>query len=299
MGMLRTIKLILSHPLNQSQKLAAILRYARWQIGSRVLGAPIAIRFVDQTRLLVRRGMKGATQNIYCGLHEFEDMAFVLHTLTDSDGFVDVGANIGSYSILAAGAVGARCVSIEPILSTYTHLIDNVRLNGIDDRVMALNIGIGKERGILRFTYSFDSVNHVLAESEKGNESIKVEVECLDEILSDFEPMIIKIDVEGFETNVITGAHKVLSRNSLFAVILELNGSGDRYGFDENDIHRRMLNYGFGTFRYLPFERKLVALDGTNAHSGNTLYIRLNAQGNVATRLRDARKYMTSVGIEV
>lgn len=47
--------------------------------------------------------MTGATGNWYCGLQEYEDMSFVLHALRPGDLFVDVGANIGSYSILAAG----------------------------------------------------------------------------------------------------------------------------------------------------------------------------------------------------
>lgn len=297
MGMLNTLGFILGHPLNGKRKLASILRFAQWQIGSRLVGGPVAKLFVDHTRLLVGRGMHGATQNIYCGLHEFEDMAFVLHVLREGDGFVDVGANIGSYTILAGGAAGARCVSIEPGPGAFGHLLDNINLNNIGDRVTALNIGIGKERGVLRFTSGLDTVNHVLAGSEGGREAIEVEIERLDDVLSGFEPAIIKIDVEGFETNVIAGAERVLSRPSLCAVIMELNGSGERYGFDENQLHEHMLEYGFKTFRYLPFERRLVALNGKNAHSGNTLYIRNEEETSL--RLARAPKFATNLGVEI
>lgn len=297
MAILNTLRFILNHPLNANRKTASIMRFARWQLSSRLVGAPVAKHFVDRTRLLISPGMTGATQNIYCGLHEFEDMAFVLHALRGTDGFVDVGANIGSYTILAGGAVGARCIAVEPIPETFRHLRDNINLNGLGDRVDALNIGIGKARGVLRFTSSLDSVNHALAELEYGGNSIEVEIERLDDVLSNFEPRIIKIDVEGFETNVIAGAHKVLFRESLLAVIMELNGSGERYGFDEDLLHRRMLEYGFRPFSYLPFERRLVVLDGKNVHSGNTLYIRNEEE--VSSRLRNARKFMTSLGIGI
>jgi hypothetical protein len=40
--------------------------------------------------------MTGATQNLYCELHEYNDMAFLLHFLREEDSFADVGANIGS-----------------------------------------------------------------------------------------------------------------------------------------------------------------------------------------------------------
>jgi FkbM family methyltransferase len=297
MGILNTLGFILSHPLNRNRKQASIIRFAHWQIGSRLAGGPVAKRFVDHTRLLVGRGMHGATQNIYCGLHEFEDMAFVLHALRETDRFVDVGANIGAYSILAGGAVGANCLAIEPVPDTFRHLLDTINLNGMAGRVVAMNLGIGKERGRLRFTSKLDSVNHVLAESESGSETVEVEVERLDDVLSGFEPAIIKIDVEGFETHVIAGAHETLSRDSLLAVIMELNGSGERYGCDENRLHERMLEYGFRPFGYLPFERKLFALHGKNTRSGNTLYIRNEAE--VLTRLGSARTFMTNLGIEI
>ncbi|MFZ2404897.1 MAG: FkbM family methyltransferase [Methylobacter sp.] len=297
MGILNTLGFILNHPLNANRKLASMVRFAHWQIGSRLVGAPVVKHFVDRTRLLVSPGMTGATQNIYCGLHEFEDMSFVLHALRETDGFVDVGANIGSYTVLAGGVVGACCVSVEPIPGTFRHLLDNINLNGIGDLVVALNVGIGQESGSLRFTSKFDTVNHVLTESEEDGGSIDVKMEKLDDVLSDFEPRIIKIDVEGFEADVIAGADKVLSRKSLFAVIMELNGSGERYGVDEDHLHKRMLEYGFRTFSYLPFERRLVVLDGKNVHSGNTLYIRNEEE--VLSRLRSAQKFMTNLGIEV
>ena len=46
-------------------------------------------------------------------------MALVLHVLRPDDVFVDIGANVGSYTILGGGAAGADCISIEPIPSTF------------------------------------------------------------------------------------------------------------------------------------------------------------------------------------
>ena len=62
-------------------------------------------------------GMTGATGNVYCGLHEFEDMALVLHALRPRDLFVDVGANVGSYTVLGgqpARVALASNPSLEP-----------------------------------------------------------------------------------------------------------------------------------------------------------------------------------------
>ena len=62
--------------------------------------------------------MTGATGNIYAGLHEFVDMAFCLHLLRSGDLFVDVGANIGSYTVLASKVAGANSVTLELILKS-------------------------------------------------------------------------------------------------------------------------------------------------------------------------------------
>jgi len=293
------LRYVLSHPLNKGKKIAALLRYLRWQIGSRISIGAVAVDYVNDSRLLVLPGMTGATLNIYTGLHEFEDMAFVLHALRKEDVFVDVGANIGSYSILAGSAVGARCISIEPIPSTFANLKDNINLNDISDRITALNIGVGENEGEIKFTSNLDTVNHVIAESEKENtEIINIKVKKLDDILKNIEPKLIKIDVEGFETNVIKGAHNTLTKDSLLGVIMELNGSGGRYGFDENTLHELMLSYGFRPYRYLPFDRTLSAINGKNCDSGNTLY--LKNEDELKILLKDSPKYdLKQVSVEI
>src|SRR5947207_3361417 len=108
MGLYANLRYITRHPLNRKHPARAVGRFVRWQIGSRLIGGKAAVPFVGPTRLLISRGMHGATGNYYCGLHEFEDMALVLHALRPGDLFFDVGANVGSYTVLAGGAAGAR-----------------------------------------------------------------------------------------------------------------------------------------------------------------------------------------------
>jgi FkbM family methyltransferase len=179
----RILVFLFNHPLTAKHRLKALIRFFRWQIGSRMVPGAVVVNFVNNIRLLVEPGMTGATGNVYAGLHEFEDMAFVLHMLKKEDVFVDIGANIGSYTMLASGAVGARSVTIEPIPNTFAHLIDNINLNGLGDQVSALNIGIGNGNGMLRFTSGFDTVNHVVADADVGVKTIDVEVKMLNDVL--------------------------------------------------------------------------------------------------------------------
>ncbi|MDS4028361.1 MAG: FkbM family methyltransferase [Candidatus Contendobacter sp.] len=290
MGILNTLFFILNHPLNKSQKMKAVSRYLSWQIGSRILPSSVVVPFVDSTRLLVSPGMTGATGNIYCGLHEFEDMAFVLHALRKGDLFLDIGANIGSYTILASGAVGCESMTFEPVPSTFTHLLDNIKLNSLESLVHALNLALGSEDGQINFTSNLDTVNHVLAPDERNNSSITVKMNRLDDVVGEREPTLIKIDVEGFETEVLKGANKTLEKDSLLAVLMELNGSGNRYGYDEEALHLFMVNMGFELFSYWPFERKLSSASQPAQNcSGNKLYAK--SPDVLQKRLLSARKY--------
>lgn len=249
----------------------------------------MAVNFVNKTKLLVAPGMTGATGNIYAGLHEFYDMAFALHLLRRDDIFVDVGANVGVYTVLAA-SVAAKSISIEPIKDAFDQLMLNVHLNDIGDRVDARPIGVGSKKGTLKFTNALDTTNHVVDGVEAtGTPVCEVSVDTLDNVIADSNPVLLKIDVEGFETEVIAGARDVLSKRSLLAVIMELNGSGRRYDYDEDDVYSQMVDCGFAPYAYDPYQRSLKELNGKNHGAGNTLFVRNVAA--VRQRLQSAATF--------
>jgi len=266
------IRDLISHPLNREHKMAAVKRFVKWQITSRLFPSyPIIYPFTEKAKLIVKRGMSGATGNLYSGLHEYYDMSFLLHFLRSGDFFVDVGANIGSYTILASAHTGARSFSIEPVPSTFSHLMQNIYVNNMSNKVKALNVATGAEKGSVNFTTAYDAGNHVATKDEHN--TIEVPVETLDDILKDHSvPTLIKIDVEGFETEVIKGASNTLSNPDLKAVIIELNGSGSRYNYNEQEVYNTFISLGFSPFVYDPKDRSLVVKEKLGA--ANTIYIR-------------------------
>jgi len=289
MSLAGTLSFIVSHPLARRQRGAALLRWLRWQAGKRLLPGPLAVPYVDDMRLFIAPGMTGATGNYYCGLHEFEDMAFVLHFLRPGDGFADVGANIGAYTLLALAA-GARADAFEPVPAAFAALSDNVNLNGAAHRVRAHNQAVGAQKGSLQMTMDRDTMNRaVLAQAAPSASVDSVEMTTLDEAFAGrAAPALLKIDVEGYESQVLRGADGLLADAALQAVILELNGSGAAYGFDDDTIHRDMLSLGFHACRYEPFSRRLQP-DTQRQGTGNTLYVRDPAAA--ARRVADSRSY--------
>lgn len=277
MSLESTIKFIINHPLNKNNKGKALFRFIKWQVSARLNPNPIVCPYAERSKLIMWKGLVGATGNLYCGLLEFEDMAFVLHFLREDDLFIDIGANVGSYTVLGASEVGAETISIEPVPQTFKTLKANIALNNLERNTKALNIGLGSKKGILKFTSSFDAINHVATEQE--TDTIDVEVERFDDIISIAKPALVKIDVEGFETEVLKGMEKALMNRNLKGIIIELNGSGKRYGYNEDEIHDKLLSHDFKPFLYSPFERKLVNVEksgsrSANYSSENTIYIR-------------------------
>ena len=294
MSIYRNIKYLLTHPIGRKNKLKSLSNWLKWQVSQRILKRPIMMPFMGDSLFLVSKGMTGATGNIYSGLHEFEEMAFLLHFLNKDDVFFDVGANVGSYSILASKVIGATSCSFEPSPSTFKHLENNIFLNRIQNKASLFNKGVGAEKGSIQFSINQDTINHIVLDDKE--ESIEVEITTLDQhsIEQNLIPNLIKIDVEGFETEVIRGASSTLNNKQLQAVIMELNGSGSRYGFDEDAIHKKMLDYGFKAYCYKPFDRKLVLREDRSFH-GNTIYI--NQLELVQKRIKSA-SYFEALGVQ-
>ena len=261
MSFFKTLQFINRHPLAKRHEARAYGNFFLWQFSQRMFPGFRKMSFVGDTCLIAKKGLEGATGNIYCGLHECEEMAFLLHFLRENDCFYDVGANIGSYTVLTAGHCNANVLSFEPIPQTFEILQRNIAINHIEKKVKALLVGVGSENGSTRFTDSLDSLNHVRSsmENELDDNFINVSVVSLDDICDSQNcPSLIKIDVEGFETEVLRGMKRILTNDILKAVIIELNGSGGRYGFDEDLVHLEFLQNGFLPFQYEPFERKLI-----------------------------------------
>jgi len=274
MSLFQTFNFIFNHPLTRTLRIAAYIRWLRWQLGSRISLGGSVVEFVGGTRLLAKPAMTGATGNIYCGLHECHDMGFVLHFLRKGDLFLDIGANIGSYTVLASGAAGAETISFEPVPSSFQHLMDNIYLNRLVDSVKALNVAVGSTAGEIEMMADQDTVNRVIDGTNYSGAKVSVPVVALDDILVGRVPKLIKIDVEGFETRVLQGAARTLESPHLEAVLMELNGSGKSYGFDEQALHNKMIDLGFTQCSYNALTRDLQTGVNVNWYTGNNLYVR-------------------------
>jgi FkbM family methyltransferase len=250
-----------THPLSREAPLKSWMRFTYWQIKSRIQHEVI-VPWVGGQRLVLQRGMTGGTGNIYVGLHEFADMMLLLHFLRAGDVFVDIGANIGTYSILASGVCRARTLAFEPDPYTLWHLGRNVSINYLDNLVTVRGCALGADRGTVPFTVGRDTMNRIAV---AGDRNVRMVPQELLDDFAHFQPIMIKADVEGNEENVLRGAQVLLAGASLKVIELETV---------TEDTARLLASNRFERAHYNPFTRDLSREKVDDLAPSNSLFVR-------------------------
>jgi len=130
---------------------------------------------------------------------------------------VDIGAHVGTYTILAAEKVGknGKVIAIEPDPKNYKYLLKNIKLNNFQN-VIPINIALADRNGSEKLYLHFSSMCHSLISQEDKNSYIKVPVKTVDKLVEELNLKkidVIKIDTEGAEMPILRGAEKTLKAN--------------------------------------------------------------------------------------
>ena len=193
---------------SESQRLViGLLRHFAWKLRSALGLFPCELR-ISESRFLAD-GPSGVPALInLLGVYDFNNMSFVKYVLRTFGGcMVDVGANLGSYTLIAAEARKGAIVSIEPHPGTYRNLLANIRLNACSN-VVALNVAVSNADGVLTITDIGESaINRIVAAASYDGASVPVPCRTLDGVCEDSRviPTLVKIDVEGHEVQVLEG----------------------------------------------------------------------------------------------
>jgi FkbM family methyltransferase len=144
------------------------------------------------------------------------------------DVFVDIGANAGYFSCLAR-ALGKSVVAVEPLWANLQNLLRNIELNN-GPPIEIFPVALSSEVGVMRL-YGFSSTGASLLVNWAGAPAVSsrlVPVTTLDNIVAERfldKQLLIKIDVEGFEWEVIQGSEKILDRKKKPIWLIEITGS--------------------------------------------------------------------------
>lgn len=173
--------------------------------------------------------------------------AFLQRCVTAGDTAIDVGANIGTIALALANAVapGGRVLAIEPHPKIFAFLLDNLALNAEAHVIEPVNAALGSNSGRVSFSdMSDDSQNHLMA---PGKGEMEVVMEPLDKLAPEGPIALLKLDVEGYEPEVLQGAPITLGRTEM--LYLECIPSLlSRFGWSETRLCELIRDAGFEVF---------------------------------------------------
>lgn len=161
-----------------------------------------------------------------------------IETFASDDVLVDIGANVGMYSIWAAATRGVRVISFEPESQNYALLNQNIFINGLSGQISAYCMAIAEKSGFDKFylgRFEAGGSCHTFGEALDPNLApIKAQFSqgCfaapLDELVEAGvtpPPTHIKVDVDGLEHAVVAGMAGTLHHPALKSVLVEINGN--------------------------------------------------------------------------
>ncbi len=136
-----------------------------------------------------------------------QEIRMLLENLPAGGVFLDVGANIGYYSLIAVACGAYRALAVEPIPAAYERLAFNICANGFQDRVIAIQTALGAERKTVCLSVAEgDLGGSSIVKSEIQGQQLQVPMMPLAEVLAERRIMKVdamKIDVEGMEDLVL------------------------------------------------------------------------------------------------
>ena len=180
----------------------------------------------------------------------------------EGDVVLDLGANIGYYTLLAARLVGktGKVYAFEPEPTNYSLLCKNVELNDYQ-HVAAMQKAVSDTSGTVKlYVDKEDTGAHSIYQPEEEKDFVEVESVTLDGFFKDKDHRInvIKMDVEGAEMAAFTGMAGLIRENQNLKMFVEFYFPGDRSSSNTPEEFASMLldDYGFSVLAMGDYTRK-------------------------------------------
>lgn len=280
---------IWDHPANRDERLQALSRALAWQLYKRTTGKPWTLDVFNGMKLVCYPDTTSGSAMIYGnGYSDYHEMLFLQRYLRPGDHVLDVGANIGVYTLLMASLVGetGRVDSFEASPDTIHRLRENIAINELP-HVQAHHTAVGTEGGTLAFTRGLGTVNHLVPDPDESSAPlVEVPVIPLDDFLSPTDSLsFIKVDIEGAELLALQGAEKLLERHCPRVWLLEINGMVRHFGHSQDDVEDFLRRFDYETALYDAHTNQLRFVDRAWRHSQNVFAISRKYREEVCQRL--------------
>ncbi|BAY33767.1 methyltransferase FkbM family protein [Nostoc carneum NIES-2107] len=218
-------------------------------------------------------------QALFIQSFETSEIEFVRQSLKKGDIFLDVGANGGLYTVIAAKQIGhtGHVYAFEPGLRELSLLRHNIAVNNLSN-VTVIEKAVSNQKGKTQFAISHDGAMNSFKVTNHPQQKIKewqtVEIISLDDFIQEFNVgkiNFIKIDVEGAEHLVLEGAKNILSHHKMIILFEAAEINAASFGYSVHNFLQELINLGL-TIYYLNPSGDLVNVDEHNDEIGKKIY---------------------------
>ena len=276
------IKFLIRNEKFKSSPMIILFKILLWEV-AKIRNKKILYKF-DKTFNITLQLDEGVSRlTYYFGYSEPAIFNFINYFLKDGMYFFDIGANIGLHSLFASKRVGngGKVFSFEPCESIYKRLIENINTNNVNN-IYSYKIALGEKDSKVDMVKILNETSrtYIGVIQSNGislnNEIENVKMTTLDSFVNINKIRKIndlKLDVEGYEFNVLKGAVKTLS--TLIPSVIQVEFDSEylyRNNIDMNEIKKF-----FQKYKYLPFSlnnnSRLKKLFSDSAYCYNTFFI--------------------------
>ncbi len=262
----RDLKKIYSHPYNQQNKLSALFRYIKYLYFKFNKVERTQLNVWGNRTLVWYKDSKQGMWLLFNYIIDWEEYKLIENLSKPDSVIVDVGANVGYYTLwVSKFNYNGKVYAFEPNELNYKRLCENIASNSSDHQIIPVKNAVSNFSGFVSMTSELDTLNHILKVDDASNlETVQVECITLDQFAEknaiqhiDF----LKIDVEGFEWEVLDGAKKMLETSSIGIVQVEINNALDNSGHTSQQLLDLLLANGYALCKYSVEENRLVKID--------------------------------------
>lgn len=189
---------------------------------------------------------------------------FVRHLLKPGMNVIDIGANYGIYTLISAAGVGTegKVWAFEPATTTAAFLSKSLKRNKLDN-VRLVCAGLSNQNGKARLVLNQNAeLNSVINDEQCTGDHEQITLLALDDCLDDYgwdKIDFLKLDAEGFESNIIEGGKRFFKMNSPL-VMFEI-----KHGREWNlELVNKFLSLGYESYKLIPDLNLLVPFDKDN-----------------------------------
>lgn len=198
----------------------------------------------------LKQGDVGHAELAFTGIYEPEETEMIARIAREKGGLlVDVGANFGYYTLLWCGQnPNNRSIAFEASPLVLPHLKENIRRNGLENRVQIVECAASRAEGTVRFdTGPADQTGWGgIAGAGASPTTVEVPARRLDQTLPDEAITMLKIDCEGADAWVIEGTSALLARKAVQHICFEENALRvEKLGIQASETERLLRGHGY------------------------------------------------------